>query len=166
MASLYTLSNMFAQLQAMAADDDSCNMATAVSETMAALSGDVEFATENAVKLIKNLDADADAIAAEIKRLSERKKSIENSITQLRASVVDVMSLASITQIKTPLFTISLARGRESCVIENENEIPAEFVEIIETIKPNKKAILSAINSGIAVPGCVVAVGDLSLRIK
>lgn len=165
MTSLYTLTGQYKELAALqqGADED---MQVAVRDTLGAIEGEFNEKAKAISSLILNMDSDAAAIDAEIERLKERKRIMTNRQSEIREYLRDNMEAAGITKISCPLFTITLAQGRESVVITDESLLPDEMTDVKTDIKPNKKAITDAIKAGQDVPGAHLERGQSSVRIK
>jgi len=103
----------------------------------------------------KNVGSDIDAIDAEIKRLTARKKSMQSRADWLNGYLLENMQRTGISEIKCPVFTIRLRDNPESVVIDDEAAIPAEFMKTPPppAAAPDKTAIKAAIKEGRDVPG-------------
>ena len=66
-------------------DDD------AIKDTWEALEGEFDAKAETYCKVIKNIDADVKALDSEIKRLTEKKKYLENNITRMKDTLYQSM---------------------------------------------------------------------------
>jgi uncharacterized protein YeeX (DUF496 family) len=165
MSNIYELTGQFIDLQNMLEDADG-DMVEAIRDTLGAISGEIGDAVEQSAKWIRNLEGEAVALNAEIERLNNRKRSIENKISSIREAVKCCMAAANLDKVKTALFTISIAQGRESVAISDESLVPDDFVVVNTVIQPNKTEISNAIKAGQQVPGCALVRGEPSLRIK
>ena len=165
MSKIYELTGQFIDLQNMLDDADE-DLTEAIRDTLGAISGEIGDAVEQSAKWMRNLEGESKAIDSEIARLSARKKSITNRITSIREAVKGCMTAAGMDKVKTALFTVSIAQGRESVVISDESLIPDDYVIVKTVIQPDKTEIAKAIKAGNEVPGCGLARGETSLRIK
>ena len=105
--------------------------------------------------MLRNLGADEDALDAEIKRLQDKKRSAANNRERLREYLKKSMCDAGILRIKAPAFVLSIGDGPESVEIDDEDQIPGEFIRTKR--EPNKAAILEAYRrDGECVPGARV----------
>ena len=75
------------------------------------------------------------------------------------------MDATGTTSIKSPLFSITLAKGRDIVVIDNADSLPDEFVNVKTTVTPDKAAILKALKDG-PLPGAHFEKSLSSIRIK
>jgi hypothetical protein len=116
--------------------------------------------------MVKNWEADIPGLDSEIKRLSARKKAIENRVTSIKMYLQGSMEAAGLEKIKIDTFTIALQNNPPTLIVHNLNEIPAEFITIIpEQHQPDKTAIKAAIKEGRKVPGVTLQQGK-GLRIR
>lgn len=165
MAALYEIGKQYQELMALAetADED---MAVAVRDTMQAIEGEFEDKGKAIAMIALNIDGDLDAIQAQIDRLTERKRIINNRKDSLKEYLRTNMEAASITKITHPLFTISLSKGKPTVVIDNEKDIPDDFINTKVESTPNKAAIAKAIKRGEKVAGAHSEIGKSSISIK
>lgn len=105
--------------------------------------------------LVRRSEARVDEIAAEIERLTNWKKSIENKADWLKGYLLNAMKAAERTEIETPTFRVKLQNNPAAAVQTcTDEETPARFVVIVPaTTRPDKKAIADALKSGESVPG-------------
>jgi hypothetical protein len=78
--------------------------------------------------VVKQMESDVSIIDAEIKRLGELKKARQKTIERLETTVSQAMQLYQINKLETPTLKISF-RKSESVEIDNEAEIPAQFLK-------------------------------------
>lgn len=165
MSRLYELTGQFKELAALAegADED---LAIAVRDTMGAIEGEFQDKGKAIAMIALNIDSDLAAIQSQIDRLAERKRIITNRKESLKEYLRENMDASGITKITHPLFTITCGKGRQSVVIDNENDIPDEFMSVKTSMAPDKVAIAAAIKEGIDVPGAHSEIGKSSISIK
>lgn len=118
----------------------------------------------NYAKVIVNIQSDADAIDAEIKRLKAMKESKERAITRLKEAVKNAMLVSNIEKIESPLFKLSI-RKSEAVEVDMLEGLPSEFVNIKNVVTPDKIAIKDAIKRGEFVLGARL-VDNFNLQIK
>lgn len=164
MSTLRELSHELQEVQSLALDPDVPE--EALRDTLDGIEGMFNEKAVRIVHVIANSDTDVDAIGAEIKRLSERKRSIELAQDRLREYLRFNMEATGISKISSPLFTITLAAGRDMVEIYDEAALPDEFVRVKTVVSPEKAEILKALKSGIDVPGATITKSKSSIRIK
>ena len=96
-----------------------------------------------------------DAIDAEIKRLSDKKKYLSNATERLKTAVSDAMQRFGFEKIETATIKLSF-RKSESVEIVDPALIPEEFLVAKTTYTPDKAAIKSVIKDGGEVYGAVL----------
>ena len=158
---LYEITNNYQHLQALDGLE-----AHEIADTLEALEGDFQIKAQSIVAVRAGMDADIKAIDAEITRLQDRKKSLQAKDASVRDYLKHNMQSSGITNIKCPLFSITLAKGRDVVVIDSEPSLPDKYVTVKTSVSPDKKAILSALKSGEVVPGAHLEKSSESLRIK
>ena len=82
-----------------------------------------------------------------------------------RQVVVENMEAADIRKLTEPDFTASTRVGPPSVMIDNEDELPIDYL-LPQPPKPDKRAILEALIRGSIVPGAVLAQPKLSLTVR
>lgn len=140
MTQLYALTGKLAELQAMADTDDE-GLKEALQYAMDEIQGDFSEKADNIVMLRRNIESDVTAIDNEIERLTELKRAKSNSVSQISDYLRRNMEAANIKSIKRPLFTITLALGKEKVIVDNEGDLPHDFLVTNTTFTPNKTAI-------------------------
>ena len=103
-------------------------------------------------RIIRQLQADAEALKAEIDRLAAKKKSAENAVKRMKEALLEFVTVACPDgKMKTPLFSVSV-RTSQSCEIIDEAAIPDAF-RVHQPDKIAKADILKAIRAGETIPG-------------
>lgn len=136
----------------------------AIQDTLESLNAELETKAENYVKVIKNMQAEAEAYKAEIDRMTERKRSIENSIERLKKALFTAMQETETDKIKGDLFTISLRNGAPQLPKELDwHTVPVHYLKEQEP-QIDRKELLKAVKSG-EVTGIELVKGQsLSIR--
>lgn len=171
MTALYEMTNDLKELSLLmdsfedeAGADES--MALAIRDTLDSLQLQFNDKAVAIVKFAQALEGDTTAIDAEIKRLTERKQRITKRKESLREYLRLNMEASGHKKIECPLFTITLAKGRDQVMIADESQIPDDYVRVKTEIKPDKVAIGKALKAGETVPGAQLVTGPTSLRVK
>jgi len=165
-AELKELQNLMDSLESADTGGDDDSMALAIRDTLEGIAMAFDDKAVAIVKFAQTLEGNTTMIDAEIKRLQERKKRINNRREQLRDYLRLNMEAAGHKKIECPLFTITLAKGRDQVQISDEASLPDEFVSVKTEIKPNKVAIGKALKEGVEVAGAALVKGPTSLRVK
>lgn len=165
MSKLYELTGQFRELSALAENADE-DMAVAVRDTMGAIEAEFKDKALAVSHIILNFEADVSALDAEIDRLQERKRLVTNRQGQIKDYLRENMQAAEITKISCPLFTITLAKGRETVVVDDESALPDDLVTVKTDVKPDKAAIAAKLKAGHEVPGARLERSQSTIRIK
>ena len=147
MSSLYEVTGNILALQEMLEspiDDEDI-----LKDTLEAVQGEYEQKIESYCKVIKNIDADIQAIKTEVTRLNEKKKVLENNIDRLKKAMFDSMKATNTTTIKTGVFNVAIQRngGKLPVIVDVETAyLPKDLVKVTES--PDLEAIAKLIDSG------------------
>lgn len=114
--------------------------------------------------IIKDIEAEIDAIDVEIKRLSAMKKSRTNAVDKLKTSLSQAMQLFDISELKTPTLKINF-RKSESVEVESIGLLDPLYIVTKEVKTADKESIKLAIKGGLEVVGAVLKT-NLNLQIK
>lgn len=139
----------------------------AVADTLESLGGELEVKAQNVVAFLRNLETTAAAIKEAEAGMAARRKAIENRVDGLKRYVLESMQANGIQRIECPLFVLSIAKNPPSVEIEDERQIPAEYLTSPPAPPPqiDKKLIAQAIKDGFDVPGARLRQGvRLSIR--
>jgi hypothetical protein len=118
----------------------------------------------NYAKVIRNKEADSDAIDNEIKRLKAMKDANDRVVDRMKLAVRDAMLASGIDKIESSLFKLSLRRS-EAVEVVNIDQLPESLTVVKKTVSADKLKIKEAIKNGIPVEGAVI-VENFSLQIK
>lgn len=164
MTSLRDLSKEMIEVRDLAMDPDI--PPEALRDTLDGIEGMFNEKAVRVVDVINNSDSDVAAIDAEIARLQARKKVIQNAQSSLKEYLRDNMEATGINKIECPFFVITLAKGRDIAVVDNEDALPDDYVRVMTTVAPDKVAILKALKEGEDIPGAHLEKSRSSVRIK
>lgn len=161
---LYEITAKHKELTLLAEENE--DMAQAVSDTMELIEGEFNEKALSLVNVMKNIGAGIPSIEAEIARLTARKKTIENNQAHMTNYLKTNMEASGISKIECPLFTITLAKGRDIVQIDDTDKIPADYMNYKTSASPMKKEILAALKDGEEIKGVSLTKSANSIRIK
>ena len=143
MATLFELTGAWLEVYDMAGevDDD------VVLDTLESIEGEIEDKAVGYGKVIAQLNADADALAEEIKRLQARKKAAENHAARMKRRLQESMEAIGSKRIQTPLFTFRIQKNPPKVVIDHPENIPEKYL-IAQEPKVDTKAIAADLKGG------------------
>ncbi len=156
-----------------------------IADTMEGIEGALGDKLDAAFVHVRNIEGQADTLAAEIKRLTDRKKSFENRAKSIRKYVLACLLASGQGSIKTTTNTFTARKGVATVEVDNERLLPDELVSVSTTITPDKKAIKARIEEAEAaaaeilargeeppaellnpVPGAHIEIGEPSLQVR
>ena len=114
--------------------------------------------------VIKNFEADSQAIDNEIKRLKAMKEAKDKAIDRMKEAVRNAMLASGIDKIESSLFKLSLRRS-EAVEVVNIDQLPEILVTVKKTVSADKVKIKEAIKSGLTVEGANL-IENFNLQIK
>lgn len=166
MSKLYEITGDLLTLQEMLEEDASDE---ALADTLEAVQGEYEIKLENYCKVIRNLEADMDALKAEADRLTAKRKTLENNVDRLKRAMFDSMKATKTDKVKGTLFTVAIQKngGKIPVIVAPEVDtakLPDQLVIVSE--KPNLEAIRELLEAGKVVDGFTLGERGESLRIK
>lgn len=160
MATLYDLSERYQNVLEIAEMLDQEQL----EEALKGIDDEIDNKADGYAKVIKELEAQDNAIKDEIKRLSDRKSAINNNIKRMKESLQEQMLLMDKRKIKTPFFSFNIQNNPPSLSILDESHIPKRFYEEQDP-KLNKRELLKALKDGEELEGVEIKQGE-SLRIR
>ncbi|MBO1583011.1 siphovirus Gp157 family protein [Bacillus sp. XF8] len=158
---LYDLTSNWNQLQMMIEDGVDPSV---LEDTLQAIEESIQDKVQNTALVIRNLEADVDAIKAEEKRLAERRKAIENNCKNLKDYLYQQMTAVEMKRIKGTIVTVGIQKNPASLNIALDAVIPPEYM-IPQPAKVDKKALLTAIKDGMKWDG-ITLTQEESVRIR
>lgn len=145
MSSLYELTGQMLQLQAILEEEDDQDRVKTVLDTMEGLDYEIELKADGYAKIIRNLSADVEGLKAEIDRLTNRKRSLEHNISELKNRLEQSMILTGKEKFKTPLFSFNIQKNPAKVVIDEPDLIPSAYL-IPQPPKPDLTKIKEYLN--------------------
>ena len=103
--SLYEITGRLAYLREMIESEAISEEDAA--DTMEAILQEQEDGYENAVKWIRDLEADIEAVKAEAEKLTEKRKALENRKERVKQAIMRSMSASGQKKVKAGIFSIS-----------------------------------------------------------
>lgn len=139
--SLYSIADSFLEIERMVNDGEI--KPEDIIDQIEAMEGEFRNKAVQVATIRQNIKPVIDMVDIEIKRLNARKKALQNRSDNLSDYLSTNMAKIKETHIKHDLFTITLCKGREVLIIDNEEDIDDEFINI-EVISTIDKKLLTA----------------------
>lgn len=116
------------------------------------LKSDLTNKLVNYGKFIKNTQSDIDGLDGEIKRLTAKKRALQNRTEILKENMRVAMLTHDIDKIDDPIMPIRLQNNSKASInIVDVNALPTEFKLI--KVEANKSALEMALKNGIVIEG-------------
>lgn len=160
---LYELTEMYKNIWDLV-EDDEIDLDT-LESALSQVEDNLEVKAENMAKLVKGIDGDIDTLKTEEKRLTEKRRTLENKKNNIKYYLENQLRVMEIDKVKTPLFTVALQKNPPSVEIVNEDLIPEQFKKTVTTTTIVKKDLLDALKEGQVIEGATIKQGK-SLRIR
>ena len=162
MATLYELTEEFHDLMQMAEEQNLTQKD--IEDTLEGIEYEIEEKAEACAMVIRSLEEDANGLDHEIKRLTDRKRTINNNIRSIKTNLEKAMTETGKRKFKTKLFNFRIQNNPPSTKIEDESKIP-EIYLIPQQPKIDKRSILKDLKAGQEVEGASLVLTE-SLRIQ
>lgn len=164
---LYELSIQFQTILEMA-EDGEIDM-DVVNGSLECVEADIEQKLDSYGVVINELSNDIENIEKEIKRLTEKKRTIDNNITRMKGAIKTAMDAIGKKKIQGNKFTWTIAKngGKRPVVFKegyNILSIPECFQDW--TVKPDRELIREALESGEELDFATLGERGESLRLK
>jgi hypothetical protein len=163
MSHLYELTGNMKELEKLAESDP--DMVLSVADTLEGIQAEFNDKAQAVMIVANSMDSDIDAIQKELDRLTARKRAIVNRKESLKDYLRENMEANGIKQIKCPLFTINCVHGREVAVVDNEEELPDDFIKPKVTMQVDKAELTKALKEG-PVSGAHLERAKSAIKIK
>lgn len=167
---LYEITGNMAALENMLEDETLTDEDTrqAITDTLESLEGDLEEKAENIVKLIRNLQAEAESCKQEAERFAKRAKTCEIKVKSLKQYLTGAMQTTGREKMKAGLFNLTLrASGQRAIAYKvKAEELPSRFRKTEKVVKVNTEAVREWLKAGHTSKYFELAPAAISLLIK
>lgn len=134
---------------------------------MEAAFGNIVAKESRIAHFIKDIESAVDTFKAEEKRISDRRKAMENKVKQLKGYIQLCMERLGMDAVQTGTFKLAIQNNPPALErYDEEAPLPAEYTVIIpEQVQPDNAKIKDALKLGVEIPGYRLTQGR-SLRIR
>lgn len=123
---LYEITGAMLELLEMATEQE-LDQKT-INDTMEVMEFEFEEKADGYAKVIKTLEGNVDSLDKEIERLTKRKNTVKNNIASIKRNLEGAMITTGKTKFKTLLFNFGIQKNPASVVIDDESQIPEEYL--------------------------------------
>lgn len=167
MASLFNLAKEYTDLYSAlvsSVDEETGEVDVDIAAALANVQGSFEEKAIATATVSRMLGNTVDEVSKEIDRLKRLKVHLEREDGRVKEYLKKAMELTGTEKVQGISASISF-RQSEQTVIDNEEELPEEYITAKTTYTPNKTAIKTAIKAGKDVPGAhIETVKNLQIR--
>ena len=167
MASLFNLAKEYTDLYSAlvsSVDEETGEVDVDIASALANIQGTFEEKAIATATVSRMLGNTVEEVSKEIDRLKRLKAHLEREDGRVREYLKRAMEMTGTEKVQGISASISF-RKSEQTVIDNEGELPEEYITVKTTYTPNKTAIKTAIKAGKDVPGAhIETVKNLQIR--
>ena len=154
---LYELTGFYRTLADMDAEDTTLNL----KEALDTVGGQLADKVENIAKLVRTLEAEANAYDQEANRLAKHMVALKVRSAGLKAYVLDNLQAAGLTVLQAGLFKVRVQNSPPSCEIVAEADLPDEYKTERVVVDVDRRAIIENWKAtGADVPGAICRQGQ------
>ena len=119
------------------------------------------------VNLVLSKEQEIYELKKQEQEISNKRKYNEAQLEKFKDNVKTILEVNGIETIETDVGKISVRQNPISVEIEDENKIPAEFKQLVQTIKVDKKRIIDYFKqTGEIIDGVKINTQNTSLQVK
>ena len=119
------------------------------------------------VNLVLSKEQEIYELKKQEQEISNKRKYNEAQLEKFKDNVKTILEVNGIEKIETEVGKISVRQNPISVEIEDENKIPAEFKQLVQTIKVDKKRIIDYFKqTGEIIDGVKMNTQNTSLQVK
>ncbi|MEO5344105.1 MAG: siphovirus Gp157 family protein [Gammaproteobacteria bacterium SHHR-1] len=160
MPTLYQIRADYLQALDQFTDPDEPDLpAEVIRDTLEGIEGALELKAQNVAAFVRSLETTAEAIKQAEQQMAQRRKTLERRAASLRDYLKANMEAAGISKIECPWFRLAIQKNPAAVDVTDEDQIPAEFVQIITTTKVDKVRLKAALKAGTEIPGARLSTG-------
>ena len=115
MATLYELTGQYKQLLDLMEDPDIPE--ETVRDTLEGIGGEIEEKADAYAKIMRQLQAEADAIEKEEERLNDRRDMLMSRIVSMKSALIEAMRATGKPKFKTTLFSFGIRKASQKPVV-------------------------------------------------
>lgn len=144
MATIYELTADWIRLMDYIEDPDVDQ--DALLDTWLDLDGELEAKADGYAKVMAEEKAKVEALKAEIDRFTARKKSIENKLKFMNATLQSMMEATGKTKFKTEFFSFGIQKNPPSVKIKDADAVPIDYM-VPQPMKVDMTAVKNYLKS-------------------
>jgi hypothetical protein len=127
-----------------------------ITDTLEAMGAEEKL--ESYCKVIRQLEADAEALKAEKARIADKQKTVENSVARMKLAVQNFLKAKGVQKETAGIFKVALSTSK-SVEIVDPSAIPTEYIKPAK-VEFEKTAIRKLLMAGETVPGAELKINE------
>lgn len=153
MSTLYEITGDYLRLLEMLEEEKSIDP-QAFKDTLEGIEGEFEIKADNYARIIKELRAESEKYAAEVRRMQKRMETLANNEKRLKQHLYESMKATGKTKFKTDLFSFGIQKngGLQPVEILPDVKIPDKYLHK----EPDNNKIREALKNGEELPFAVL----------
>ena len=124
-----------------------------ISDTLEGASGEIEEKAWNVAAMILQFEGETDMVRAAEKRMTARRKSLENRVEWMRQYLLSNLLVTGISEVSSPEFVVIVCECPPRAVLDDEDAIPNAFKVEETIISVRKDEVRKAMLDGEIIPG-------------
>lgn len=153
MPTLYELTNELAWVMlSLQEEEEGESQREETNKRIEELISDITGKADGYAKVLRNLQSDMEAYAAEEQRLHDRRKACERGVERCKAMLKTAMEITGKTKIGTSIGTFTLQNNPASVEVLSEKDVPEEYW-VPQPPRMDKRKILTDLKAGCIVDG-------------
>jgi|GEM_PF-3341378 len=149
---LYELKYSYLKLQELIENDEAT--IEELADTIESIEDLIDIKAENYARIITQQNYNIQALESEIKRMQNRKDTLENKVKWLKDNLKEAMIATKKDKIKTDMFSISVCNNSQpSLEVADESLIPEKYYKTETITKLDSTLLKEDLNSGQAIYG-------------
>ena len=127
MATLYELSEGYAQMMSMYDQAETAEEREDLLELLAGAEGDITEKAEQYARVMRNKQAEADGLKAEADRLTAKRRAAEAVVERLKEAIATAMMTVGAKEIGTTIGKWRIQENPWSCEVLDADAVPEEW---------------------------------------
>ena len=146
--SLYDIQNTLEDIEL-----DNEEKQSLIVDSLSTIKDTFEVKALNVAGFIANLKLEAIAVKTAEQRMTQRKRSLERQVEWLTDYLFVQLQKMDLKKLSNDQLTLAIKKNPAKVCITNEDIIPAEYKQVVETTKVIKASIASSIKNGQDIAG-------------
>ena len=165
MASIYELTESMKTIWSLM--EDGVLEDAVLEEIFADTTEELSIKLEGYCKFIRNLESDIAGLKEEEKRLSNKRKAMENTVERSKVAMLKALTIAGEKKMNCGSFTVSIQKNPDKVVLDESyiENIPEKYLKVADP-EVNRTLLKEDLKNGVDLTGIAHLEQSEGLRIK